>query len=100
MSKTTIPVLKCDRCEFTVEVRPGVSDTGWGTIGARQTNGPMRIGLSNGVDAPSDRDICPTCAGDLNNWWSNADYEVCPSAPSKGLRQARALLGHPVKKRK
>lgn len=70
MSSTSIPVYTCDRCGTTEEIRQNHQIYDWGTLIARQNNGPFSIGAEKCKDgAIKGADLCPTCTGTLKSWW-------------------------------
>ena len=61
----------CDRCGEVIEFLTSESSVTyrWGTVMARNVNGPVKIGEKREYRVPAI--ICPDCLGHLSDWWAS-----------------------------
>lgn len=86
MSRESIEVRECDRCSHRVELREFGREFDWGEAWAKApaldpVNQPgRRIG-----DHTRPADLCPTCVGELFDWWKSAPDKSQQRLPTPGI---------------
>lgn len=91
MSRESIEVRECDRCRHRVEVREFGQETGWGVAWSKAPpvdpiHHPNRV---IGDERSGPADLCPTCVGELFDWWKSAPANPAPMPKAAGVRVAR-----------
>ena len=67
MSKKTVTILVCDRCQANTDGKPPTEEYNWGKIWFSQCNGPMWIGSPQ--EFKVSLDMCTSCLKEVYNWW-------------------------------